>query len=210
MKNFILFILLISTTVYSQAAYFESVVGFSDSQVLEKSIVISCTANDKICVETCGNSHYCKVIESICEDCATIKNQTLYWAYVEKKKLFQIDEIYDIGAHKASLFFKNEKFISLTAHSFLNILTPENKQQLDIEFNNLCGPHSENTIILGTVSADSKLDQLVGIICHNEFGGTIRPLKLNPEYFEDFSQRRFWAEIEMRSNKDTSFVGGMK
>lgn len=210
MKNFILFCLLISTTVCSQAAYFESVVGFSDNQVLEKSIIISCTVNDNICMETCGNSHYCRVKESICEDCATIKNQTLYWAYVEKKKLFQVDESYDVGTQKASLFFKNEKFISLTAHSFLNILTPENKQQLEIEFNNVCGAHFENTIILGTVSADSKLDQLVGIICHNEFGGTIRPLKLNPEYFKDFSQRRFWAEIEMRSNKDTSFVDGMK
>lgn len=192
----------------AQAFSFSSQISVSAAGELTKTLNLQCSPKDTLCLKTCDNAYLCQIPETFCEDCATASSAILHTVFTDLTRVFK-SELIAIDQNQISQFLKTQKFMTLSHDSFLNLFTPENKQEIKAQFESLCYTKNVQTsLLLTTLNEQNQIDQLVGIICQDQKGqSVILPMQFNPL----FSKKRieYWslpteAPLKLKFSDDVS------
>ena len=197
------YILLLSMFVVHHAfgMSFQSISEFNSNNEFQKSLKVNCDVNNYMfCEHLCNNKAMCVIAEPLCQDCVTIKNQSLYSAYLDGQSIFEVDQDIPVTKNLLIEFLKNEKFISLTFDSVLNILNPEKKEQIKVEFNKLCGPNSRNSVLFASLNQETKsIDRITGIMCQNRKDVKFKPVKVNSNFSKE--PNLYWNSVRWNATQ---------
>jgi hypothetical protein len=186
-------ILVIISSLNVSALEIQSQLSVQPSGEIEKFLDVTCQKNQKdFCEQLCSSDTYCKIPEILCEDCVTQKSQLMYSLFTDVNSIFKADIMF-IEPVQLIGFLKNRKFISIPHDLFINMFTPEKKDQLKKEFEKLCYINVENAILLATVNENNQATDLVGVVCKDTMGSVVLPVTLNPEFSNN--QPDFWQKL---------------
>lgn len=193
MKKIISIFFLSMITLQTQGVELKSKLALGPAGEFQKFLEVSCAANDKpICNEVCNNDVLCKVPEVLCADCITQKSQLMYSIFTDVNSIFKANMMF-IDTAQLIGFLKNKKFLSIPPDLFINMFTPEKKELLKKEFEQLCYIHVESATLLTTVNENNQVDEIVGVICKDTMGSVVLPITLNPEFSNE--QTDFWQKL---------------
>jgi hypothetical protein len=190
--------LILLTTLFVSNLMFgftiQSKITVSITGEIEKYLEMNCNPlrKDSTCLQLCTNQVKCVIPEVICQDCGTKQSQLMYSIFTDVNTLFKSDTKM-VDTNSVISFLKNKKFISIPPDLFINMINPEKKDVLKVEFEKLCPTKVNNAILLATVNEQNKADQLVGVICNDNIGSTLLPIQLNPDFSNAKSD--FWDII---------------
>jgi len=192
MKKLLMAFSLIFLSLQAIAFSASSKITVSSIGELLKTLSLECSPRDSICQQTCGNPNNCQIPETICEDCATESSALLHTIFTDLPRVFK-SEFLAVDQTQVSQFFKTKKFMTLSHDSFLNLFTPEKKNEIKAQFESLCYIQNVGSaLLLTTLNEQNQIDQLVGVICRDQKGqSAVLPMQYNPM----FSNKRiyFWS-----------------
>ncbi len=171
---------------------FSSKIAVDRNGELKKTLTIECTAQDSLCQQTCEYSSRCEVSETICEDCATSSSAVLRTVFTELPQIYK-SELLPIDQKQISQFLKSQRFMTISDDSFLNLFTPENKQELKSQFMHLCFVRNiQSVVLITTIDQQNHIDQLVGVLCQDELGQSVL---LPTQYNSLFTDKKinYWS-----------------
>lgn len=169
-----------------------SKITIDEKGAVQKYLQLTCSSKENLCKKLCKNSTECKIPEVLCQECATQKSQLLYSVFTDVNSVFQADVEF-ISEEQFVGFLKNRKFISIPHDLFLNMFTPENKEVIKLEFERLCVTDVSKAILLATVNSKNEADELVGVMCKDDYGTLVLPMHFNLNYSNKKSE--FWNKL---------------
>ena len=194
MKNLIV-LLTVFTSLNAFSSYqIRSQLATIENNEIEKRLILTCSAEETICQQTCNIQKGCILKEVICEDCATQQSQLLHTVLTDVKSKFSTDAKFVNNDYVAD-FFKSKKFMTVSYDSFLNYFTPEKKEELKKTYESLCYATADGAMMLLTINDNNQLEDLVGTICHYSNGRSlVLPIELN----SDFSNKsiNYWDRLD--------------
>jgi hypothetical protein len=201
MNKLILTLLLTTFSISGWAIDYNSKLEISSNGEINKYLEVTCNKNEStFCSRLCANESSCAIPETLCQDCTTQKSQLMYTIFTDINSMFKSSS-QSIQDAQVVQFLKTQKFLTITSDSFLNWVTPENKDALKLEFNKLCSNTAIDSTLLVTVDNQNQADQLVGIVCRNNQQASIAPVTLNPEY--SLQNSNFWGVVNHQIAAET-------
>lgn len=194
MKQIITVILLTILTASAQAIEIKSKIALLTSNEVQKFLEVRCDQkNSGFCENLCANAASCEIPEIICEECVSQKSQMMYTVFNGVESIFKAN-IMNVEEAQLLNFLKTKKFMSIPHDTFLNMFTPQKKEQLKKEFEKLCLINVQSAVLLATIDEKNQADELVGVICQDTMGSVVLPVEMNANFSQQQAQN-FWNKL---------------